>query len=54
MISKTAIFDDDLADKYNMNIYNNTNCYIFKQSVKPDYKSDVVMDEMTALFDSDY
>jgi hypothetical protein len=56
MSSKTAIFDDDLADKYDMNIdmdiYNNTNCYIFKQSVKPDYKSDVVVDEMTTWFDA--
>lgn len=56
MSSKTAIFDDDVADKYDitidMDIYNNTNCYIFKQSVKPDSKSDVVVDEMTTWFDA--
>ncbi len=56
MSSKTAIFDDDVADKYDMNIdmdiYNNTNCYIFKQAVKPDFKSDVVVDEMTTWFDA--
>ena len=56
MSSKTAIFDDDVADKYDMSIdmdiYSNTNCYIFKQAVKPDYKSDVVVDEMTTWFDA--
>ncbi|MFM2326820.1 MAG: hypothetical protein RIR31_1022 [Bacteroidota bacterium] len=55
MSNKTAIFDDDLADKYDMSIdmdiYNNTNCYIFKQTVKPQNKSDVVIDEMTTWFD---
>jgi hypothetical protein len=55
MSNKTAIFDDDLADKYDMSIdmdiYNNTNCYIFKQTVKPQNKSDVVVDEMTTWFD---
>ncbi len=53
--SKTAIFDDDMADKYDMSIdmdiYNNTNCYIFKQTVKPENKNDVVIDEMTTWFD---
>jgi len=53
--SKTPIFDDEMADKYDMNIdmdiYNNTNCYIFKQTVKPENKSDVVIDEMTTWFD---
>jgi len=56
MSNKTAIFDDDLADKYDMSIdmdiYNNTNCYIFKQTAKPDHKSDVVVDEMTTWFDA--
>jgi hypothetical protein len=55
MSNKTAIFEDDMADKYDMSIdmdtYNNANCYIFKQSVKPDYTSDVVVDEMTTWFD---
>ena len=54
MSNKTAIFDDDMADKYEMSIdmdtYNNTNCYIFKQTVNPAYKSDVVVDEMTTWF----
>ncbi|MEI8060048.1 MAG: hypothetical protein WCG67_07820 [Ferruginibacter sp.] len=53
--SKTAIFDDDMTDKYDMSIdmdiYNNTNCYIFKQTVKPENKNDVVIDEMTTWFD---
>ena len=53
--NKTAIFDDDMADKYNMSIdmdiYNNINCYIFKQTVKPENKGDVVIDEMTTWFD---
>jgi hypothetical protein len=52
---KTAIFDDDIADKYDMSIdldsYNNTSCYIFKQKVKPGKEDDVVVDEMTTWFD---
>jgi len=57
--NKTAIFDDDMADKYDMSIdmdvYNNINCYIFKQTVKPGNKADVVVDEMTTWFnDSTY
>jgi hypothetical protein len=53
--NKTAIFDDDMADKYDMNIdldiYNGTNCYIFKQTVRPEQKGQVVVDEMTTWFD---
>jgi hypothetical protein len=53
--NKTGIFDDDMANKYDMDIdfdiYNNTNCYIFKQTVKPDSKDGVVIDEMTTWFD---
>jgi hypothetical protein len=53
--NKTAIFDDDMADKYDMSIdmdmYNNINCYTFKQTVKQDYKGAVVVDEMTTWFD---
>jgi hypothetical protein len=53
--NKTGIFDDDMADKYDMSIdfdiYNNTNCYIFKQTVKPNSKDGVVVDEMTTWFD---
>jgi len=53
--NKTAIFDDDMADKYDMSIdmdvYNNTSCYIFKQKVKPGSKDGVIIDEMTTWFD---
>ena len=52
--NKTAIYDDELADKYDMNIdiemFKNTSCYIFTQKVKPANKSDVVVDEMTTWF----
>ncbi len=51
---KTAIFDKDMADKYDMSIdmeqYNNTSCYIFKIKAKPNRKGDVVIDEMTTWF----
>ena len=53
--NKTAIFDEDMAAKYDMSIdmdiHNNTSCYIFKQKVKPENKDDVVIDEMTTWFD---
>jgi hypothetical protein len=53
--SKTAIFDDDMGDKYDMSIdmdeYNKTSCYIFTITAKPEYKSDVVVDEMKTWFD---
>ncbi len=57
--SKTAIFEDDMADKYDMSIdmdvFNGVVCYIFKQTVKPENKSDVVIDEMTTWFsEKDY
>jgi hypothetical protein len=49
--NKTAIFDDDMADKYEMSIdmdeYNKTSCYIFKIKAK---KKGVVIDEMTTWF----
>ena len=52
--NKTAIYDDEMADKYDMNIdiemYKNTSCYIFTQKVKPENKGDVVVDEMTTWF----
>lgn len=59
MSNKTAIFDDDMADKYNtsidMDFYQGTYCYIFKQKVKPGSEDDVVVDEMTTWFnDSTY
>lgn len=51
---KTAIFDKDMADKYDMSIdmeeYNKTSCYIFKIKAKANRKSDVVIDEMTTWF----
>ena len=54
MGDKTAIFDENMTDKYDMNIdmdeYNKTSCYIFKIKVKADKKSDVVIDEMTTWF----
>ena len=53
--NKTAIFDNDIATKYDMridmDIHNNINSYIFKQVVKPEYKNDVVIDSMTTWFD---
>ena len=53
---KTAIFDDEMSDRYDMNldmvIHDNTNCYVFKQTVKPGSSSGVVVDEMTTWFDA--
>jgi hypothetical protein len=52
--NKTAIYDDDMAGKYDMSIdvdmFKNTSCYIFTQKVKPENKNDVVVDEMTTWF----
>ena len=52
--NKTAIYDDEMADKYDMSInidlYKSQSCYIFTQKVKPQNKSDVVVDEMTTWF----
>ncbi|MEP6675230.1 MAG: hypothetical protein ABJA78_08740 [Ferruginibacter sp.] len=52
---KTAIFDDDMADKYDMEIdmdkYNGTDCYIFRIKVRSGSEDDVVIDEMTTWFD---
>ena len=54
MSNKTAIYDDEIADSYDMDIdwerYNNTNCYVFKQKVKDGKKGSVVVDEMTTWF----
>ncbi|MEO7523463.1 MAG: hypothetical protein ABIT58_05175, partial [Ferruginibacter sp.] len=54
MSNKTAIYDDDIADKYdmeiNMDFYNKTSCYVFKQKVKPGEEGHVVVDEMTTWF----
>jgi hypothetical protein len=55
MSNKTAIYDDDMADRYDMNIdmdnYNNSMCYIFKQTAKPGRRDGVIVDEMTTWFD---
>ena len=57
MSNKTAIYDDDMADRYDMNIdmdfNNNTNCYIFTQKVKPGQTGGVVVDEMITWFNAD-
>lgn len=54
MSSKTAIYDDEMAEYYDMSIdmddYNKTSCYIFKQKVKPGKEDDVVVDEMITWF----
>ena len=52
--NKTAIYDDEMADKYYMRIdidmFKSQSCYIFTQKVKPGHKGDVVVDEMTTWF----
>jgi hypothetical protein len=54
MSNKTEIFEDDMADKYDMSIdmdfFHGTYCYIFKQKVKPGSEDDVIIDEMTTWF----
>ncbi len=54
MSNKTAIYEDEIADSYDMDIdwerFNNTNCYVFKQKVKDGKKGTVVIDEMTTWF----
>ena len=54
MSNKTAIYDDDMADIYDMSIdmddYLNTSCYIFVQKVKPGKEGKAVVDEMTTWF----
>ncbi len=54
MSNKTALFSDDMADRYDMSIdrdqYNNTSCYIFHQKVKSGREASVVIDEMTTWF----
>lgn len=59
MSSKTPIFEDEMADRYDMSIdrelYNGVYCYMFRQKVKPGNERDVVIDEMTTWFnDSTY
>lgn len=54
MSSKTAIYDDEMAEYYDMSIdmddYNKTSCYIFTQKVKEGKEDDVVVDEMITWF----
>ncbi len=54
MSNKTAIYDDNMAELYDMSIdmddYNKTSCYIFKQKVKSGKEDEVVVDEMTTWF----
>ena len=51
---KTAIFDKDMEDKYDISIdmeeHNKTSCYIFTIKAKEKKRSDVVIDEMTTWF----
>jgi hypothetical protein len=52
--NKTAIFDKDMADKYDMSIdmeeHNKTSCYVFAIKAKEGEKNGVVIDEMTTWF----
>ncbi len=54
--NKTAIFDPEMAENYDMNIdyrdFNETPCYVFSVNVKPDKENNVVIDEMTTWFDA--
>lgn len=54
MSGKTAIYDENMCDYYNMQIgfdfHNTTNCYVLKQTVKPGMEDNVVVDEMTTWF----
>ncbi|MDN3655013.1 hypothetical protein QWZ08_05215 [Ferruginibacter paludis] len=51
---KTSIYEDDMAELYDMSVdmdeYNKTSCYIFRQKVKPGKEGKVVVDEMTTWF----
>lgn len=55
MSNKTEIYNDDMADSYDMDIdlqdYNGRSCYVFTQKVKPGRESSVVVDEMITWFD---
>ncbi|MEO6905452.1 MAG: hypothetical protein ABI148_03775 [Ginsengibacter sp.] len=52
--NKTEIFDESMADKYDMNIdfkdYDSVPCYVFSIKLKDNKKNDVVIDEMTTWF----
>lgn len=52
--NKTEIFNETMADKYDMAIdfmdHNSLPCYVFSVKVKDNKKNDVVIDEMTTWF----
>lgn len=52
--NKTPIFDESMADKYDMSIdvkeYNSIPCYVFTVKVKKGKESSVVINEMTTWF----
>ncbi|HEY5369809.1 MAG TPA: hypothetical protein VIJ75_12545 [Hanamia sp.] len=54
--NKTPIFDESMADKYDMSIdyrdYNSIPCYVFNIKVKKGKESEVVVDEMTTWFNA--
>jgi hypothetical protein len=54
MSNKTAIYDEELADKYDMDIdwerFYNTDCFVFRQKVKKGKEGEVVVDEMNTWF----
>lgn len=54
--NKTAIFDPEMADNYDMNIdykeFNETPCYVFSINVKNGRKNNVVIDKMITWFDA--
>ena len=54
MSNKTAIYDKDLENSYDMyvdvDVHNGVNCYLFKQVVKPGKEDNVVLDEMNTWF----
>lgn len=54
MSNKTALFDDDVAENYDMEIdmdvFNGNSCYVFRQKVKEGREGNVIVDEMTTWF----
>ena len=56
MGNKTAIYSDDMADRYDMAIdyktYAGIECYVFTQTVKEGSRGKVVVDEMKTWFDA--
>lgn len=52
--NKTEIFDESMADRYDMEIdfrdYNGQACYVFSIKAKEDKKDNVVINEMTTWF----